>query len=326
EVVAAVGASEHAVTLYEELLPYARLNVLVGPALACFGAVARYLGLLAATAGRLADAERHLTDALELNGHMGARAWLACAQGDLATVLLRRGQPRDAERAATLRAEALEAAEALGMPLLVERLRTLSTPPPAPAAPDAASTLPCRLLHEGDFWTICFDGVTSRVRDAKGMRYLRLLLAYPGQEFHVLALVADVEGREAHPEPARVSAAALERLAMHRGAAGDAGIVLDAQARTAYRSRLAGLEAARDGADAANDPGRRDRAAAEIEFLERELAKAIGLGGRMRRAGSPAERARVSVTRALRAAITRMAKANPSLGRHFDATVRTGTF
>ena len=46
----------------------------------------------------------------------------------------------------------------------------------------------------------------------------------------------------------------------------------------------------------------------------------------MRRAGSPAERARLSVTRALRTAIARMAKADPSLGRHLDSTVHTGAF
>ena len=159
------------------------------------------------------------------------------------------------------------------------------------------------------------------------MRYLRLLLANPGQEFHVLAMVADVEGRRGTPAgAARLSDAALERLGMHRAAAGDAGVVLDAQARAAYRARMADLEAERDEAEAANDVGRYDRAVAEIEFLERELANAVGLGGRMRRAGSPAERARLSVTRALRTAIARMAAANPSLGSHLDSTVHTGTF
>jgi tetratricopeptide (TPR) repeat protein len=327
EVVAAVEASEHAETLYEELLPYARLNVVLGPALGSFGAASRYLGVLAAAAGRLDDAERHLTDALELNLRMGARGWLACTQADLAAVLLRRGASGDAERAADLRDSAMETAEALDMPVLRGQLRALAALTPAPVAPAAASTLSCRLVHEGDFWTVSFDGTTSRVRDAKGMRYLRVLLARPGQEFHVLALVADIEGaRDGSPSPVRMSDATLEHLGMHRSAADDSGLVLDAQARASYRRRLADLEAEREEAEAANDPGRRDRAAAELEFLERELASAVGLGGRLRRAGSPAERARVSVTRALRAAIARMAKADPALGRHLDSTVRTGTF
>jgi tetratricopeptide (TPR) repeat protein len=327
EVVAAVNASEHVATLYEELLPYARLNVAVGPALGCFGAVARYLGVLAAAAGRLGDAERHFTDALDMNFRMGARGWLACTQADLAATLLRRAAPGDAERAAELRGEAMQAAESLDMPLLREQLRALASTAPPPVVRAPSSSLPCRLVHEGDFWTVCFDGTTSRVRDAKGMRYLRVLLAHPGQDFHVLALVADVESRgDSAATTLRMSDAALEHLGMHRSAADDSGLVLDAQARASYRKRLADLEAERDDAAAANDPGRRDRASAELEFLERELANAVGLGGRLRRAGSPAERARVSVTRALRAAISRMSGSNPSLGRHLDTTVRTGTF
>jgi tetratricopeptide (TPR) repeat protein len=326
EVVGCAGVLDHAGSLYDELLPYERLTVVVGPGLGYFGAVARHLGVLAAGAGRLTDAERHFIAALELDGRMGAHAWLASTQADYAAMLLRRGEPGDAERAAGLRATALRTAEGLDMPLLAARLRTLDAAPPTPARA-APAALPCRMVHEGDFWTVCFDGVTSRIRDAKGMRYLCLLLGNPGQEFHVLALVADVEGARGAPAgPARMSDAALERLGMHRTAAGDAGLVLDAQARAAYRSRMADLEAERDDAEAANDVGRRDRAAAEIEFLERELANAVGLGGRGRRAGSPAERARLSVTRAVRAAIARMAAANPALGNHLDSSVHTGTF
>ena len=147
---------------------------------------------------------------------MGARAWLACVQADLAATLLRRGASGDAERAAALRDPAMQTAESLGMPLLREQLRSLATLAPAPAACVPASALSCRLVHEGDFWTVRFDGTTSRVRDAKGMRYLRVLLARPGQDFHVLALVADVEGaREASPSPVRMSDAGP-------GASGDA--------------------------------------------------------------------------------------------------------
>lgn len=325
EAIAAIGAADHAPVIYRELLPYAGLNAVVGPALGCFGAVARYLGMLAATAGHLADAERHFTDALVLNTRMGARPWIACTQGDLAAMLLGRGNPGDAERAADLRAAASATAEALDMPLLVSRLRALVTPPPAAAGP-VSSSVPCRFVPEGEFWTVCFDGVTSRIRDAKGMRYLRMLLAHPGREFHVLALVADVDGAGEPPSALRLGPEALDRLGMHRGGGGDAGVVLDAQARAAYRARRAELEAERDDAEAANDLGRRDRAAAEIEFFDRELSNAFGLGGRTRRAGSAAERARLSVTRALRTAIARMAAAHPALGQHLGTAVHTGTF
>ena len=57
-----------------------------------------------------------------------------------------------------------------------------------------------------------------------------------------------------------------------------------------------------------------------------ELARAVGLGGRDRKAASTAERARLNVTRALRSAIRNIAEVVPPLGRHLDAAVRTGVF
>jgi hypothetical protein len=58
----------------------------------------------------------------------------------------------------------------------------------------------------------------------------------------------------------------------------------------------------------------------------RELASAVGLGGRDRRLGSPAERARVSVTRAIRSALARIDEHSSALGDHLERTIRTGTY
>jgi hypothetical protein len=52
----------------------------------------------------------------------------------------------------------------------------------------------------------------------------------------------------------------------------------------------------------------------------------VGLGGRDRSTASNAERARVSVTRAIRSAIERIGEQNPALGTHLDAAIRTGTY
>jgi hypothetical protein len=52
-----------------------------------------------------------------------------------------------------------------------------------------------------------------------------------------------------------------------------------------------------------------DKAAAlqrELDALVHQLASALGLSGRDRRPGSAAERARLSVTRAIRSAIVRV--------------------
>jgi hypothetical protein len=107
---------------------------------------------------------------------------------------------------------------------------------------------------------------------------------------------------------------------------GDAGALLDAEARAAYRARLDELQEELDEAERFNDPVRAEMARDERDFLVRELARAVGLGGRDRRAASHAERARLNATRAIRAAMASLARAHPSLGQHLAATIRTGRY
>jgi non-specific serine/threonine protein kinase len=86
------------------------------------------------------------------------------------------------------------------------------------------------------------------------------------------------------------------------------------------------LREALDDAEARNDTGHADRARSEIEALTAELARAVGIGGRSRRASGAAERARTTVQKRLRDAIGRIEGGLPALGRHLDATIRTGMF
>ena len=95
---------------------------------------------------------------------------------------------------------------------------------------------------------------------------------------------------------------------------GDVGELLDATALAAYNRRLADVEAELDEAQRFNDPGRVARARHEAEFLTGELARAVGLGGRSRRAAGASERARVNVTRLLGRTIEKIAAGNPVLG------------
>jgi predicted ATPase len=67
----------------------------------------------------------------------------------------------------------------------------------------------------------------------------------------------------------------------------------------------------------------RARRAGRPDLLARA---ALGLGGRVRRSGSAAERARTAVTARVRDAIRRISEAHPELGRHLERSVRTGTF
>jgi hypothetical protein len=190
------------------------------------------------------------------------------------------------------------------------------------AAPPASGNL---FRREGEYWTVCYEGVVVRLRDAKGLRHLARLLTDPRREFHVVDLEA--ANRQALSPAAvglRGRAGAGELVV--RPDLGDAGALLDATAKAAYQARLTELGAELEAAEGGNDPARAARARAERDFLVAELARAVGLGGRDRRAASHAERARLNATRAIRAAMANLARANPSLGRHLAVTIRTGRY
>lgn len=173
--------------------------------------------------------------------------------------------------------------------------------------------------REGDYWSVIFNGHTVRVRDLKGMRYLARLLADPGREYHVLDLVAAESGHGAQLDSRHAGN-------LPHSAFGDAGEILDARAKDAYRRRLTEIEDDIDQAHAIGDAERAAQADAERDFLVRELARAFGLGGRDRRAASASERARAGVTRAVRQAIARIGEHHPQLGEHLSRTICTGTY
>jgi hypothetical protein len=102
------------------------------------------------------------------------------------------------------------------------------------------------------------------------------------------------------------------------------GPVLDGAARDAYRQRLGALAASLDAADRAGDSRAAERAEAERQALLGELRRAAGLGGRDRMTAPEAERARVNVTRTLRATIERLAPSAPHAAAHLRASIRTG--
>ena len=102
--------------------------------------------------------------------------------------------------------------------------------------------------------------------------------------------------------------------------------LLDEEARRQYRARVLELEEELEEAESWNDPARAERARQELEFIQQELSQALGLGGRERKVGSAAERARVNVQRRIRDAIRRIESHHPGLGKHLDRSVRTGTY
>ena len=195
-------------------------------------------------------------------------------------------------------------------------------PPPLPETRDAV------FRQEGDYWTLAYQGSVCRLKDLKGLHYLAFLLARPGEDCHVVGLVTAVDhpqGPPAMPASHALSADQLATQHVHVDGLGDAGPVLDPQAKAAYKRRLDELQAEVAEAQRWNDLARATTAQAEIEFLTAELATALGLRGRDRRVASSAERARLMVTKAIKAALDKIREHHPALGHHLVTSITTGT-
>jgi len=176
--------------------------------------------------------------------------------------------------------------------------------------------------NEGEYWTVAYEGRMFRFKDSKGLRYLAHLLAHPYSEFRATALAAETINIS-DTEPALRRGEADDSFSETLG---DAGEVLDVQAKLSYRQRIKDLNEELKEAKRTGSEKRGLKIEKEIEALSTELARAVGLGGRDRRAASSAERARVNVTRTIRIAIGRIKDHHSGLAKYLDKTIRTGTF
>jgi hypothetical protein len=305
------GDLRRAALLEARLGKMARRVLTWGPfGMVCEAPVTRLLGLLAGVRGAHAEAKALLEDAVTRTKSMGHVALLPRLGLELAQELVRGGAPEELESARRLLAEVARGAAALGYGALREAAEALTRQLSGPASsPPAALPFPAAtgftLIREGEFYTVEHEGRVTRLKNSMGMRLLELLVSSPARERHVLELIGS-------------DGAQVDR--------GDAGELLDQRAIADYRRRLEDLRETAREAEAFGDLARRAKAEAEIEALGDELARGVGLGGRGRRAGAAAERARINVQRRLRDAIQRIESELPELGRHLAWAVKTGVF
>jgi tetratricopeptide (TPR) repeat protein len=297
EVCRHLGDRDRAKALYPLLLPFERRNVVV-PQASFDGPVSRYLGILAATFGDWNAAERHFELARRVSERMNARPFVALLDVDEAAMLCERDSPGDAARALGRLTAAKEIAGELAMERIVERVEELISALgevsqvedfPISAPEPATATASAQMRREGALWRFQFEERSLHIRESKGVRCLAVLLANPGVEVHSIELA-------------------------------------DPRAKDAYRRRLDELQEDLREAESFNDTERASRAREEIELLTKELADAVGLGGRDRGTASNAERARVAVTKAIRATLKRIGEMDANLGQELTATIRTGTY
>jgi tetratricopeptide (TPR) repeat protein len=181
-------------------------------------------------------------------------------------------------------------------------------------------------VRGGEYWTVGYGSVSFSLRDLKGLSYIQRLLQHPGEEFHALDLL-DIPGkRMAYDSGSADIGSVLHDPAVNIGGLGDSGEMLDARAKQDYKRRL--LELREELEDlrerGADEPAL--KVESEIDFLEREIVRAFGLRGRDRRAGSTSERARLNVTRAIKAGLRKISEHHSTLGELLERSIRTGSF
>ena len=293
------GDAVSAAALYDLLLPHAGAMIVDGIAATCLDSVDYLLGRLAATTGRREDAIRHLRAAVDQSQRLGAPLLQAHAEHALASEL---GTADPQAESLRKRSEAVIRA-AGAAPVVMFGFAAEANAGAPPEAPPARRQ--GVFQRDGKTWTLTFENATARLNDAKGLHDLRHLLAHPNTP---------------------VPAAALQQSDGAPGGTPSRGAdVLDDTARAAYRARLADLDADITEAEDANDLERAATAREEREFLLDELSAAVGLGGRSRRMGDDADRARKAVTMRIRNAIERIGREHPALGRHLELAVKTGS-
>ena len=288
--------------LYELLVPYDGRNV-VSMGGSYLGPVARYLGLLAMTIGEDERALGHLEAARSAADRMGSRPIVVLTALDTAEVLVRRDRPGDAQRARTLVRRVADDAAQVPMEGLIARAKALlerldEAGRPAHKAA-GGRTLRAALRREQDVWLLDYEGRSVWLRDAKGLHHLAALFESPGTPIASVSLARGLVGSDA-PQAA---------------------------AHGPHRAQAIELREELAEARAFNDPERVAQARQELEALAAAVAEADDEGRATADQATDAdgERARVNVTRAIKAAVVRIAEHEPELGHLLRGTVRTGS-
>ncbi len=160
--------------------------------------------------------------------------------------------------------------------------------------------------RQGRTWLVVYAGETRSIQHSKGMDYICHLLRDPDEEVHAITLRAAAAGRRGTPAP------------------GSAGEILDSEALGKIRRQIGEIDEDLAAAEVNHDIGRMARLQSDRQTLLAEVQRATGLGGRKREAASDRERARQSVTQAIRRALEAIKRDHAALWRHLWKSLKTG--
>lgn len=292
-----MGDRDAAREAHDLLVPYAVLPTMGSFAITCLGSTHYQLGVSAATLHRWDEAAEHFRQAMAANEALGHRPAYVLSEAGLADALAHTG---DLEGSGRYAARALATAAVSGMAAWRQRWNERYS-----EGGGLRVTVGC--LRRGAGWVLTVADQSIEVEDSLGLRYLAALLTNPGVEIGALDLVS---GHSISGPPAEA----------------ENQLLLDDDAKRAYRTRINDLQQEVEDAERDADIHRADRARSELDWLVTELSHATGIAGRSRAFAGSAERARTSVQKAIRRALVRIGEIDADTGHLLTSAVTTGTY
>lgn len=181
------------------------------------------------------------------------------------------------------------------------------------------STGPNLFQKQGELWHIRFGGNQTApvvVKDLAGLSYIHALLGKQGHRIPAEKLKLSLAGL-------LLRAAGSEELDCLSGPASDP--ILDSEGRTRFRRLVTELTAERDQAERNHDEAEKARIQTALDEVVAELSRNRTFTGFRNLTSTPADRARSSVTNAIKRAIEKLRKSDlRELADHFEETISTG--
>jgi hypothetical protein len=194
-----------------------------------------------------------------------------------------------------------------------------------------------RFEKQGDTWAITFAGETCRLAAPLiGLDYILILLQNPGRSMRGLELQTVLAGNPIASRPAgklvaddvtvdaRTDTDEDEcSLSFPGHSSGDEQ--LDPKAIRQYKERLKDLE--RDATNAYNlsDNAKGDELQKQYDEIESRLKQSFDIHHRPRVFSDDNEKARISITRALKRAYNKIRLQAPKTARHMESNIKTGS-